>query len=371
MRYSPLRSSHQGYHDHSICIFTCMSIFIVSFAFLGGFIYYSNFYRESQFPKLIDHSEAREAFREFIHTYKKLYSNKEEKEYRFSIFKNNFNRINDINRQNFKFKLGINHLADLSDEEYRQFYLKPHKYQIQPEDIKYSKHKNLNKNYSDAKINHAKYLPPIKDQGMCGSCWTFGCIGAVEGLYNIRNSKTNPPSSFSEQEIVDCTYNKSQYGNVMGCEGGDYYQGYEYIIKNGISASTDYPYLAVDEPCKTPGTPKLFINGKQLIEPSHQDYMLTNLTNQPLSVSLAADHVNFRFYKSGVVTHGCGLDLDHDVLLMGADTLDDTKFWLIRNSWGPAWGDQGYIRLERFYNLHPGICGEALHAGYPIINSKF
>ena len=68
--------------------------------------------------------------------------------------------------------------------------------------------------------------------------------------------------------------------------------------------------------------------------------MYTNLKRQPLSISIAADHFVFRFYKSGIVDHAWGLDLDHDVALVGADTdkSSNTKYWIIRNSWGPNWG---------------------------------
>lgn len=77
--------------------------------------------------------------------------------------------------------------------------------------------------------------------------------------------------------------------------------------------------------------------------------MLENLKRQPLSISIAADHFVFRFYKSGVVDHACGLDLDHDVAIVGADTdtstTPPTKYWIVRNSWGPTWGIDGYMHI--------------------------
>lgn len=310
--------------------------------------------------------EARKAFEEFVLSYKKLYSSKDEHEYRFSIFQNNFLKIKEMNSQNNKFTVAINHFADLSDEEFSHYYLKPKKNR-KLFDPSPCNRQGSNNNYQDVNIDYRKFYPPVKDQGLCGSCWTFSCIGGIEGLYNSKHNLSEKPVSLSEQELMDCSYNLSEYNYVAGCDGGEHNEGYKYVMDHKISHEEDYPYLAIDEDCRNVTTEKISISNRSVIEICHQDYMLTNLMRQPLTTSLSADHLAFRFYSSGIVTHGCGYELDHDVVIVGAGTENNIPYWIIRNSWGRGWGEGGYIRIQRYEPIHPGVCGEALDVGYPII----
>lgn len=215
-------------------------------------------------------------------------------------------------------------------------------------------------------------VTPVKDQGQCGSCWSFSTTGALEGAYAIKYGKL---SSFSEQQLVDCdTFGNG--GKDHGCNGGLMDNAFSWIAKNnGLCSEVDYPY--VSGTTKTSGTCVKTcrnIDGSDVVkyvdvQPASDLAMMTALAQQPVSVAIEADQREFQLYKSGVFTGACGTNLDHGVLAVGYGTEAGVDYYKIKNSWSATWGEKGYIRIGRGtnYNGGKGQCGVLLQASYPVV----
>jgi C1A family cysteine protease len=211
-------------------------------------------------------------------------------------------------------------------------------------------------------------VTPVKDQGQCGSCWSFSTTGALEGIYAIHKGKL---LSFSEQQLVDCD-NFKYGGKDHGCNGGLMDNAFSWIKKNGgLCTEEAYPYISQTgetESCKTTCdlVPNSQIQSWVDVESTDQALM-TAIYQQPVSIAIEADQRDFQLYESGVFTGKCGTTLDHGVLVVGYGTENNNDFYLVKNSWGTTWGDEGYIKLGRGsqYNDGQGQCGILLEASYP------
>ena len=213
-------------------------------------------------------------------------------------------------------------------------------------------------------------VTPVKNQGQCGSCWSFSTTGALEGAFFI---KTGTLDSFSEQQLVDCDTRKNG-GKDMGCNGGLMDNAFAWIEKNGgLCTESEYPYNSGTT--KTGGscdTSCTVVEGSEVkdfvdVKPSSDEAMMTALSQQPVSIAIQADQKSFQLYKSGVFTDSCGTGLDHGVLAVGYGTMDGKDYYRVKNSWGETWGDAGYIYMGRGaeFNSGNGQCGMLMQASYP------
>lgn len=199
-------------------------------------------------------------------------------------------------------------------------------------------------------------VTPVKNQGQCGSCWSFSTTGALEGAYFLKNNKL---VSLSEQNMVDCD-------NVdQGCNGGLMDNAFNFVKKNrGVCTEADYPYTGREGRCQTSCT-------KVDMTPSHTDVaqseaaLVAALNQQPVSIAIEADQQGFQFYSSGVFSGYCGTQLDHGVLAVGYGTENGQKYWKVKNSWGASWGASGYIKFQRGKAQQGGQCGILLSASFP------
>ena len=205
----------------------------------------------------------------------------------------------------------------------------------------------------------------VKDQGQCGSCWSFSAAGCLEGAWAIS---TNLLYNFSEQQLMDCS---RFYGN-MACHGGLMESAFEYAIDVGMCRAEEVPYSAEGELCKNSvkncNKVAHFSNCYNI--PENNELMLKEAVfMRPVAVSIEADTKTFQFYKSGILdSTNCGTQLDHGVLVVGYGVEDEKKYWIVKNSWGSNWGEDGYIRIAREDDENSeGVCGIAKDASFVFV----
>jgi len=202
----------------------------------------------------------------------------------------------------------------------------------------------------------------VKDQGQCGSCWSFSTTGSLEGAYY---NKYGTLKSFSEQNLVDCDTIMNGGGD-LGCNGGLYDTAYDWIQTNGgLCSEEDYPYISGTTKSRSPDgcntscskDSKANIASYTDVQTNSDSAMMSAIAQQPVSVAIEADQMAFQLYSSGVFTADCGTNLDHAVLAVGYGTLDGQDYYKVKNSWGTSWGMDGYILLARGVSQKEGQCG--------------
>jgi len=302
----------------------------------------------------------RASFAGFMNKYSKKY-NLDELVYRFKVFKANTDFIASHNKKNLTYTLGMNKFGDLTFSEFHAKYTGLN--YVKRDFIRSKNHIHADNVNNPATVDWRtqQAVTPVKDQGQCGSCWAFSATGSMEGAWAIGKKAL---LSLAEQQLVDCS---GSFGN-QGCNGGLMDYAFEYVIKNGITTEDKYPYKAVDQRCKSPLPPAaIHITSYVDVQSNSDPALETAVAKGPVSVAIEADQPAFQFYKSGVFADpSCGTMLDHGVTAVGYNVdSKKVKYWIVKNSWGGDWGDQGYIMMAR--KTGAGQCGINMENSYAVI----
>lgn len=294
-------------------------------------------------------------FLEFKTKHNKKYDTDAEEKKRFHIFQENMKKARKLQEmEKGDATYGASVFADLSEKEFRKYYLSP-KWDLSEKN--YLKQAEIPTEAAPDAYDWRDHnaVTEVKNQGMCGSCWAFSVTGNVEGQYAIKNGSL---LSFSEQELVDCDKVDE------GCNGGLPIQAYEELKRiGGLETEQEYPYEGKGEKCAFKKTDaRVQISGGLNISSNEDDMKAWLAKNGPISIGINANAM--QFYMGGV-SHPwsifCNPDsLDHGVLIVGYGTQKsglifktNTPYWIVKNSWGPSWGEKGYYLVYR----GGGTCG--------------
>jgi cathepsin F len=299
-------------------------------------------------------------FRSWAATHGKTYTPLEESR-RAAIYQNNKLRVAALNAENSGATFALNQFADLTAEEFKAMYMGRPRTPRGPVPV--------------AKAVSVGALPPafnwkdngavvaVKNQGSCGSCWSFSAVANMEGVWFKAG---HPLVSLSEQQLVDCDHVCQDPNNKdtcdQGCNGGYMENAFAYAVAHGMESEATYKYSGSDGTCKFSNTSIVakFSNWEMVVpidsrdEATVQNYLYTH---SPLAIAVHADP--WQFYFGGIFTSSCPggeANLDHGVSLVGWGT-DTSKglYWIVKNSWGAIWGESGYIRVQ----FGKDLCGIA------------
>ncbi len=256
-------------------------------------------------------------------------------------FANNDDIIEAANAVNNTYTLGHNQFSHLSLAEWReQVKLGLAKPEVAADSIHEAQVGETVAAAVDWVSAHA--VTGVKDQGSCGSCWSFSATGAMEGANYL---KTGSLVSLSEQDFVDCDTRTNGGSGDMGCNGGLMDNAFKWANHNGgVCTEAAYPYTSGstkkagtcnEHSCTKYAKPASFTDVKKGDDAS----LVSALNKQPVSVAIEADQSSFQLYKSGVFTGTCGTSLDHGVLAVGYGTDNGVDYYKVKNSWGTTWGE--------------------------------
>ncbi|KAI4375688.1 hypothetical protein MLD38_013529 [Melastoma candidum] len=302
----------------------------------------------------------------FKRRFHKSYASPEEHEYRFSVFRSNLRRARRHQKLDPSAVHGVTQFSDLTPKEFRRTYLGLNR--------RGGGRIGLPKDANEAPILPTEGLPEdfdwrdrgavtgVKNQGQCGSCWSFSATGALEGANFLA---TGNLVSLSEQQLVDCDHecDPEEPGSCdSGCNGGLMNSALEYTLKaGGLMREEDYPYTGTDRAtCKFDKSKIAASVANFSVVSLDEDQISANLVkNGPLAIAINA--VYMQTYIGGVsCPYICSRRLDHGVLLVGYGSagyspirLKEKPYWIIKNSWGETWGENGYYKICRGRN----ICG--------------
>lgn len=314
------------------------------------------------------------SFQQYLADFHKFYPNPEEYKHRQSLFESALVDVMTHNRGGFTWKKGINHLSDVTPSEFELM----RQTKVAPPDFvgAHQKAFDASKIAAAVSIDYRTTVPhvltAVKDQGFCGNCWAHAVTESVESAYAIASGELY---ALSQQQVTSCT---PLTGSCYSCNGSFPQLGFEYVTVAGLTEEWIYSFDAYNgsfpvcrkNPTANPGYPlQTYVNisGYFSVGTNSQRDAEAALTDLgPLSISVDAS--GWSSYESGVFS-GCSyaknISIDHAVNVVGygIDKALGVDYWIVRNSWSPAWGELGYIRLVKQPQAQ---CGWNVGAGYTV-----
>jgi len=298
-------------------------------------------------------------FMSFISSYNRSYGTVAEYKFRLEQFAKRVaehERFNAVSGQTST--QGVNHLTDRTDAEIKMlngFKEMPTKAENRTVSLEATASSPIDWRAKGA-------VTPVKNQGQCGSCWSFSTTGAMEGAHFVSSGKL---LSLSESNLVDCSWLNH------GCNGGMMDLAFQYAEGHSLESEADYPYhpntgIFACKYDKSKGQVK--VTTYTDVPKNSSEQLKAALQKQPVSVAIEADQPVFHQYTGGIITSdSCGTGLDHGVLAVGYG-VDASKgeYYIVKNSWTADWGEKGFVRIG--VKDGAGICGIQMSASYPTTN---
>lgn len=295
-------------------------------------------------------------FEEFKLHFGRVYSSSEEEKQRETIFYDNLRNV-DLMKKDGHIWAGVTQFSDLADQEFRQRYgMKVQKFGTNFRVPSGTNLRNFNDVPKSVDWTTRGVVTPVKNQGQCGSCWVFSATGALESAFSILNNLT--AVAISEEEYLAC------YGpNYSVCNGGSPEQAFLWAKNRALCTEASYPYvpptgipyppppklICEESKCSDPsavGIPAGTIVDVFRVPPKYEAQLMRAVAVGPVSVSVVAGPL--QLYHSGIMSGQCmNYQGDHAMLVVGYGTENGVDYWKLKNSYGPKFGEDGYMRVKR------------------------
>jgi cathepsin L len=259
------------------------------------------------------------------------------------------------------FAVSHNQFSDMTHEEFKATMMgfkAPEGLQAEQNVTKFEVNPSLQ---APSSCDWRSYNKKVKNQGQCGSCYSFAALGALEGMLSRKNGGRD--YDLSEQNIVDCSGPQGNYG----CNGGFMTATFKYIKQmGGVNYNQNYPYEGVVKQCRFNSNNKVGLASyAEIPYGSEQALEQALATVGPVAIALDASPRSFMMYSRGIFNEPqCNAQkLSHAVLAVGYGTENGTPYYLVKNSWGTGWGEGGYFKIIKGKNM----CGICNMASYPTV----
>lgn len=298
----------------------------------------------------------------------KHYNTPEEEKYRLSVFADTVKEINTRNSDPTETAFfAVNEFSDLTSEEFLIKYGSQNRKNVDFLELKNSLifQKKVNVSNLPAQIDWRTrgIITPVQNQGVCGAGYAFAVADALASVHCLDKQDL---WDLSKQELVDCSMS---YGN-HGCSGGSILSSYKYVMDFGLSLTSAYPYTAIASSCNRPTSGFKYKPDQYRVLPTNDNDALLQAVNY-VPTATGLDASTLKSYSSGIISSNCGTDLNHDMLVIGYGTYvsssenTSTDYWLLKNSWGSKWGEQGYIKIKRTPGVAQAVCNMSASAIFP------
>ncbi|TMS33920.1 hypothetical protein L596_001606 [Steinernema carpocapsae] len=302
--------------------------------------------------RFVDHGDlqVQQEWKNYVTKHQKSYANEGEEQMRFAIFKRNSGLAQErAEREEGTAKFGPNIFSDMTEEEFvKTILMDPHLLQATKpnatRDISDEDDEDPLPNSFDWREHKA--VTEVKDQGNCGSCWAFSTTGNVESVWAVKKKQL---VSLSEQQILDCEK------SFLGCMGGWPSAALEHVMKwGGLEPEEDYKYHGQGLFCRMNKSDlTAHIDGYTVLSKDEDAIARYLMKHGSISVAMNA-RSSLMHYTEGIIKlseKNCNHHSDHAVLLVGFGIENEMPYWIVKNSWGSKWGEDGYFRIFRGGNV--------------------